>query len=225
MTMRASTLWYGRMPKSTYVSLAQFCFGVYDAVSNFNIGRMASVVEWHLCFYLKNSPCLQEDTLLKPAKIRIENNYLTPHTYNKENTKKRRKILRGQSKTKADNIEQREGCLYENMFIRCLLKIYFCSFDHNGMFLCRKSKLFCFLCWFSQNDGFLPPVRNNIWSIWSFDFEAMIWTMFEDLFLFINLNDWNLPVKIECKVINAAIMDYNFFSKILLVHIIEHSKK
>ena len=33
-----------RIPKSTFISLKQLKFGVYDAVSNFNMGRKASIL-------------------------------------------------------------------------------------------------------------------------------------------------------------------------------------
>ena len=33
-----------RLPKSTYITLTQFKFVVYDAVANLNIGRKASVL-------------------------------------------------------------------------------------------------------------------------------------------------------------------------------------
>ena len=34
---------WDRIPKTKYVSLPTFEFGVYDAVANFNIGRKASI--------------------------------------------------------------------------------------------------------------------------------------------------------------------------------------
>ena len=76
-----------RLPKTKYVSSVQLKFGVYDAVSNFNIGRKASV-------------------------LTFEKLNMIPGRY-MDSVKTRRKILRGKKKKKDDHDIEVEGPSYE----------------------------------------------------------------------------------------------------------------
>lgn len=96
-----------RLPKTTYVSLTQFRFVVYDAVANYNIGRKASVLVYKKLSMIPGRYCIKWYQTLN--RKRLSNTSYK----NKETSKKRRKVLRGQCKSKSDKIKQKKGPMYE----------------------------------------------------------------------------------------------------------------
>jgi hypothetical protein len=96
-----------RVPKTTYVSLTQFRFGVFDAVATFNIGRKASVLIFEKLSMIPGRYCTKGCANINRKRL-FNSSYK-----NKESSKKRRKVIRGQSKSKSDKTEQKEGSLYE----------------------------------------------------------------------------------------------------------------
>jgi len=99
------TVW-DLLPKSKYSGLTQLRFGVYDAVANFNIGQKASVLVY-------------EKMGMVPGKYMLRNCFKTNkkrlyHSkyQDKESSKKRRKIIRGLKKSKADKDKEKEGKVY-----------------------------------------------------------------------------------------------------------------
>jgi hypothetical protein len=100
-----ATIWH-RIPKQTFVKLRTFEIGVYDAVSHFNIGNLA--------------------TLLTFDELGIERGYFTEKGCSENNEgrinnmrrkssetfKLRRRKLRGLRKSKSDNNKKSEGKLY-----------------------------------------------------------------------------------------------------------------
>ena len=96
-----------RLPKTTYVGLQQFKFGLYDAVAVFNMGRSATVE-------------IFKELQTEPGKYTIEGcmtqnkKRLNNAAYkNKATVKVQRKIIRGRKKSKEDKTAEREGTTYE----------------------------------------------------------------------------------------------------------------
>lgn len=100
------TVW-DRLPKSKYSGLTQLRFGVYDAVSNFNIGRKASVLTFEKMGMVPGRYMLTGCN--KTNKRRLYDSIYQ----DKESTKKRRKIIRGKKKQKDDKNEELEGTVYK----------------------------------------------------------------------------------------------------------------
>ena len=96
-----------RIPKVTYVALDLFKFGVYDAVSHFNIDQKATFLMFEKLGVAPGNFCVRGFGTLN--KKRLYNSAMK----NRERTKKRRKILRAQSKHKSDKTQKKEGVLYE----------------------------------------------------------------------------------------------------------------
>lgn len=96
-----------RVPKSTYVSLSLFRLGVFDAVANFNIGRKASVLVFEKLSMIPGRYCTKGCSDINRKRL------FTASYKSQEIAKKRRKIIRVQSKSKSDKIEEKEGSLYE----------------------------------------------------------------------------------------------------------------
>lgn len=99
------TVW-DRLPKSKYSGLTQLRFGVYDAVANFNIGRKASVLVYEKMGMIPGKYMLRN--CFKTNKRRLYNSKYQ----DKESSKKRRKIIRGLKKAKADKDKEKEGKVY-----------------------------------------------------------------------------------------------------------------
>ena len=96
-----------RLPKSEFCTLLQLQFGIYDAVSNFNIGRKASVLTFEKMKMVPGHYMLKGCSMLNKSRLY--------HSVYQEKTssKRRRKIIRGKKKQKDDNDEARKGKLYE----------------------------------------------------------------------------------------------------------------
>ena len=90
-----------------HVGFETFELAVYDAISNFNIGRNATLQAFeHLKidpgeYAIKNCADLNESRI-----VRAEYQALT-------STKSHRKMLRGKKEKKIDDIEDKEGKIYE----------------------------------------------------------------------------------------------------------------
>lgn len=100
-----ATIW-DRIPKCRYVSLKHLEFGVYDAVSNFNMGRKASVLTY-------------EQLAMTPGKymlrgcFNLNSKRLSRSEYkNASQSKLRRKIIRGNRMKKSDKDTEKEGKTY-----------------------------------------------------------------------------------------------------------------
>ena len=107
--MRVLILWiWDRLPKSRYVSFTPLQYEVYDAVTNFNIGRKASVLIFEKLGMIPRIYTLTgcQELNQKP---------LSESSYNKnlDSTKKRRKLKRGQAKRHDDKNEEKEGKSYK----------------------------------------------------------------------------------------------------------------
>lgn len=96
-----------RVPKTTYVGFDTLEFGVYDAISNFNIGRKASL---DILEELKINP----GPYTVKGCIDANKKRLSRASYQmSETTKQRRKVIRGQKKRTDDKNESTEGINYQ----------------------------------------------------------------------------------------------------------------
>ena len=98
---------WNRLPKTVFVGADVLNFGAYDAVAHFNIGNKAAeniISELGLTPGHFFTESLRKGDTLRVKKAGHRN---TPEV------KKRRKILRGQKKKKADKNKEKEGNTYE----------------------------------------------------------------------------------------------------------------
>jgi len=79
----------------------------FDAVANFNIGRKASVLVFEKLSMIPGRYCTKGCSDINRKRL------FTASYKSQEIAKKRRKIIRVQSKSKSDKIEEKEGSLYE----------------------------------------------------------------------------------------------------------------
>ena len=100
------TIWE-RLPKSKFVTLPQLKFGVNDAIANFNIGRKASVLVY------KKLNMVPGQYMLNNCKKRNRKRLSHSVYKDKETSKIRRKIIRGNKKKKHDRDKETEGTLYK----------------------------------------------------------------------------------------------------------------
>ena len=84
----------------------QLKFGVFDAVANFNIGRKASILIYEKMNIVPGLFTLEGCCRLNEKRLRLAN------YKGREETKKRRKILRGLKKRRADKDKEIEGVQY-----------------------------------------------------------------------------------------------------------------
>lgn len=98
---------WDRIPKTRYVSLSQLELGVYDAVSNFNIGRKATVLVFEKLRMIPGEYTLQGCRTINRRRL------FASVYKNIELTRKRRKVRRGKLKQKDDKNEAAEGKTYE----------------------------------------------------------------------------------------------------------------
>ena len=96
-----------RIPKSTFISLKHLQFGVNDAVSNFNIGRKASVLLYEKLNMIPGLYTLKGCSSLNKRRISVA------EYKNSERAKLWRKMIRGRRYHVQDCHEQSEGKLYE----------------------------------------------------------------------------------------------------------------
>ena len=96
-----------RIPKATYVSLQTFKFGVFDSVAHFNVGTKAAVL------LFEKMGMIPGRYMTKGCDTRNRKRLFNASYKDGETTKKRRKVLRGQSKKKTDIHDEKEGTLYE----------------------------------------------------------------------------------------------------------------
>ena len=94
-----------RIPKTKFVSLKQLEFGVFDAVSNFNIGRKASILIYEKTKIRPGKYMLEGCSNLNKKRLRLSN------YKSKDTSKNKRKVLRGMKKQKADKDKDEEGTL------------------------------------------------------------------------------------------------------------------
>ena len=100
-----ATIWE-RIPKTRFVSRTQLEFAVNDAVANFNIGRKSSVV-------IFEKLCMIPGRYTLKGCQHINKRRLFNSVYKSmENSKKRRKIIRGNIKKKDDKEEEKDGESY-----------------------------------------------------------------------------------------------------------------
>ena len=100
------TIW-DRALKVTYCSYDKMEFAVYDAVSNFNDGRQASV---DILQYLNIHPGYH--TRVMAFELNKRRKYLAMYK-SKESTKKSRKVIRANRKKKYVKQKRNEGTLYK----------------------------------------------------------------------------------------------------------------
>ena len=90
-----------RVPKTTFIGLTVFEFGVNDAVSHFNIGNMATIQTYnHMSIipgHYTTVGCIGNNT------ARMKNAFRK----SSEKYRKRRKVIRGAKKAKADKKTER----------------------------------------------------------------------------------------------------------------------
>ena len=98
-------IWH-RVPKHTYVGQQTFETGVFDAVAHFNIGNLATLKIFKSLGIEPGSYTRLGCSALN--KDRVEN----ARRHNKATYKLRRRVIRGNRKRKADEIEGAEGKLY-----------------------------------------------------------------------------------------------------------------
>ena len=90
-----------------YVGIGVFRFGIYDAISVFNIGRLATLKIFQSCVinsgYYTTIGC------------KVQNRRRLYHAGYKAQSGKKKpmKIIRGQKKSKIEKISQKEKVLYE----------------------------------------------------------------------------------------------------------------
>ena len=101
-----SVVWK-RVAKSTFVKLRTFKFAIYDAVAYFNIGSKAGVLIFEC------SGMIPGNYTTKGCDNRNRKRLFNAAYKSNEPAKKRRKILRGQSKTKSDKTDEKEGSPYK----------------------------------------------------------------------------------------------------------------
>ena len=97
---------WDRIPKTKYVSLPTFEFGVYDSVANFNIGRKASISVFEKLNMLPGR------FTLKGCSVQNKKRLFRSQYRNKESSKIRRKVIRGKNKSQDDKNTDKEGTLY-----------------------------------------------------------------------------------------------------------------
>ena len=97
---------WDRIPKTKYVSLPTFEFGVYDSVANFNIGRKASISVFEKLNMLPGR------FTLKGCSVQNKKRLFRSQYRNKESSKIRRKVIRGKKKSQDDKNTDKEGTLY-----------------------------------------------------------------------------------------------------------------
>lgn len=98
---------WNRVPKHTHVGLTNLSFGVYDAIAHFNYGQKATIDVFHA---LNIAP----GTNTTRGCMTANRNRKRQRAYKLlESTKKRRKILRHDKKTRQDNCIEQEGDTYE----------------------------------------------------------------------------------------------------------------
>lgn len=98
---------WNRLPKTVFVGADVLNFGAYDGVAHFNIGNKAAE---NILSELGLIPGhFFNESLRKGDKLRVKK---AEHR-NTPEVKKRRKILRGQKKKKADKNKEKEGTTYE----------------------------------------------------------------------------------------------------------------
>ena len=98
---------WNRLPKTVFVGADVLNFGAYDAVAHFNIGNKAAE---NIISELSQTPGhFFTESLRKGDTLRVKK---AGHR-NTPEVKKRRKILRGQKKKKADKNKEKEGNTYE----------------------------------------------------------------------------------------------------------------
>ena len=95
-----------RLPKSKYHSFQQLDFGVYDAVAHFNIGRKATILIFEKLNMVPGRYTLKGCATLNKKRL------FHAEYKNKESSRKRRKIIRGQKKSKDDKDVETEGTVY-----------------------------------------------------------------------------------------------------------------
>ena len=98
---------WGRLPKTTYVSLTQLRFGSYDAVAHFNIGQKSSLLIYEKLKMIPGRYMTKQCSNINRKRL-FHSNYKSS-----EKARKRRKILRGAVKSGMDINEQTEGNIYE----------------------------------------------------------------------------------------------------------------
>ena len=96
-----------RIPKVTYVGLDLLHFCVFDAVAHFNIGWKATVLIFEKLSVIPGRYCTKGFDSFSKKRL------FNASYKSSEKAKKRKKILRGLSKSKGDKIGQKEGVVYE----------------------------------------------------------------------------------------------------------------
>ena len=96
-----------RIPKKNYVSLTQLELGVYGAVSNFSIGRKASVLLLEKMNMFPGIHTLQGCSIMNKKRL------IFAEYQNRITSKKQRKVIRGCKKKKEDADNDQEGNLHD----------------------------------------------------------------------------------------------------------------
>ena len=94
--MKASIRQYGSVQKTVYCGLDTLELAVFDAVANYNYGRMATL---DIFEGLNIIPGVYATTMCNMLNKRRKYN---ASLHNKPSTKKRHKVLRGEKKKKSD---------------------------------------------------------------------------------------------------------------------------
>ena len=99
------TVW-NRLPKYTYVGLRQFEIGIYDAVSNFNIGNLSVIKTFEKLDIDPGIYTIQ--CCLDANKFKLDNS----QRQSSIKKKNRRRYIRGIKQTKGDKTKLQEGETY-----------------------------------------------------------------------------------------------------------------
>ena len=95
-----------RIPKTVYVRYDQLQLGIYDAISHFDIGKKA-IIEVYQALNIDPGRYM----MISCSALNRRRLYHAG-TKNKQETKDRRKALRGEKKNKEDNDVEKEGTTY-----------------------------------------------------------------------------------------------------------------
>ena len=92
-----------RCPKAQYVGRDTFEFGVFDAVAHFNLGAVAAINVYKECGIMPGK--YTRDS----CKVRNQKRLYFAENSEKDNSKVRRKQLRGKRKSKDEKKQEEEG--------------------------------------------------------------------------------------------------------------------
>ena len=99
------TIWK-RIPKTTFVTLPNLEFGVYDSVANFSIGMKASILIYEKLNFAPGVHMLRGCNEYNIKRVNLANQRIIPKN------RLRRQVLRAKKMTKSDKLIEKECDLY-----------------------------------------------------------------------------------------------------------------